>query len=437
MKLKTWTIPVILFLGLSVYLSFQSISKHINFESSVDLALYENVIWNTIHGNFYRTTIGPFPEIGEHNFLADHIDFILLIYLPFYSIFSSTKLLLILEAIIISSAIFPIYLLARENLKYPLLYPLVFAFYFPIYSITLFDFHPETAFIPLLVWFHYFSGKESKISYLLFPLILICKEEVVLITFLMGFLYWWEGRKKQGRIILLGSAAYFLLALISLSIFNPISSEPFHIQRFLHPHKPYPQFYATLLFLFLPLAFLPLLSKYILLVFPYLVYTSISTNANQSMPFTHHTFIAVPSLFIAAIDGQRVLERTFKGRLTFLNFAPILPTLILFYWIGPLSPRFPFSVHREISDPKKYAELFQELGKESGVFTEPNILPHFSRRREIRVLDFHKKYSKDEVLVLSGLESEERLEFLERHKLSHPSVFRDESIIILKKLDKD
>lgn len=212
MKLKTWTIPVILFLGLSVYLSFQSISKHINFESSVDLALYENVIWNTIHGNFYRTTIGPFPEIGEHNFLADHIDFILLIYLPFYSIFSSTKLLLILEAIIISSAIFPIYLLARENLKYPLLYPLVFAFYFPIYSITLFDFHPETAFIPLLVWFHYFSGKESKISYLLFPLILICKEEVALITFLMGFLYWWEGRKsREGSFFSARQPTFYLL----------------------------------------------------------------------------------------------------------------------------------------------------------------------------------------------------------------------------------
>src|SRR3989338_7480135 len=79
--------------------------------NGLDLAIYNNALWNTAHGNWFWSTI------QGHNYFGDHFEPILILLLPLYSLWQSPILLLILQTIFLGLAAWPIYLISAEVLN--------------------------------------------------------------------------------------------------------------------------------------------------------------------------------------------------------------------------------------------------------------------------------------------------------------------------------
>ncbi len=92
-----------------------AIQRHAAFDSSgFDLGIYDQVVWNTLHGRpfFYTTTGQPLLH------LSNHASPILLLVAPFYLIYSGPEMLLLLQTAAIGLGGLPLFWLAREKLAY-------------------------------------------------------------------------------------------------------------------------------------------------------------------------------------------------------------------------------------------------------------------------------------------------------------------------------
>ena len=86
--------------------------RHYNLGShAFDLAIQENVLWNTINGHpFLSSVMNGIPYLGNHTVVA----YVLL--LPFYYLFPSTYTLLWIQTILFVSTVIPLFFIARKLL---------------------------------------------------------------------------------------------------------------------------------------------------------------------------------------------------------------------------------------------------------------------------------------------------------------------------------
>ena len=87
--------------------------KYFNFNyNAIDLAIFNNVLFNSVKGNLF------FSSIQNNLYFADHFAPILFLIMPDYWIFKSPVLLLTLQTLMIGLAAWPLYLIARDKLKF-------------------------------------------------------------------------------------------------------------------------------------------------------------------------------------------------------------------------------------------------------------------------------------------------------------------------------
>jgi uncharacterized membrane protein len=170
-----------------VTFTWLAILRHASFNStSFDLGIYDQVVWNTLHGRvfFYTTTGQPLLH------LSNHFDPILLLVAPFYLIYSGPEMLLFLQAAAIGLGGLPVFWLAREKLESDLAgISLLLAYLlFPTLEVvTLWDFHPPALATGLLMYAFYFLVKRRSWWFLLFAVLaMACKEHISLVVMFMG-----------------------------------------------------------------------------------------------------------------------------------------------------------------------------------------------------------------------------------------------------------
>lgn len=80
---------LLLFLALFCFLSERSITKFLHLKAGMDTGLFENILYNTLHGDFFYTLLGPVDL--WHSYFSDHVNLILLLILPYlaYSFLSN------------------------------------------------------------------------------------------------------------------------------------------------------------------------------------------------------------------------------------------------------------------------------------------------------------------------------------------------------------
>jgi uncharacterized membrane protein len=170
-----------------VTFTWLAILRHASFNSSgFDLGIYNQVVWNTLHGRifFYTTTGQPLLH------LSNHADPILLLVAPFYLIYSGPEMLLFLQTAAIGLGGLPVFWIAREKLESDLAgISLLLAYLlFPTLEVvTLWDFHPPALATGFLMYAFYFLVKRRPGWFLLFAVLAIaCKEHISLVVFFMG-----------------------------------------------------------------------------------------------------------------------------------------------------------------------------------------------------------------------------------------------------------
>jgi uncharacterized membrane protein len=195
-------------LGRLTTIDYQALHPH-----TIDLGLYDNIVWHTAHGDWLGSS---FLKGGHHG--SAHFDPILIAIAPLYALRPRADTLLLLQVLWVSTGIVPLYLLARTKLGNPL-YGVAFAAMYAahpaVQGAALYEFHSLTLVGPLLIWLVYLLERGFYRAYaaLLVP-VLLCREDVsLLVCFVALYAILRGGRQRvrAGWVTILASATYFVV----------------------------------------------------------------------------------------------------------------------------------------------------------------------------------------------------------------------------------
>ena len=185
--------------------------RHWLFQSNaLDLGWFDQSLYLISQGK------PPIVSFSDDHILGDHAAFIFYPLSLFYIIYPNVHWLFFVQAIALSIAIFPLWLLAKraglkDNLALTiigvyLLYPLIF-------NVNLFDFHSEVIALPAIFLAVLAARLHKFIQFLVaILLILSCKAVLSLTIAAMGiWLFFFENRKKCGILALLLGTFWFIL----------------------------------------------------------------------------------------------------------------------------------------------------------------------------------------------------------------------------------
>lgn len=322
--------------------TFLLFGRHYRLMTGLDLAGFNQALWNTLQGRPLETFL-----YGK-NFLGMHLSPILILLAPFYFIWQDTRILLILQSLFLGSATIPIYLIAHHRLKDRFI-SLVFSFCYLLHPflsrINLTDFHEIDIAIPLLLWTFLFLVKRSFKLYLVFLFLsLMVKEDVSLAGIGLGLYAFFRVNRKIGAITFIASFVWLFLAMKILipiirektSIYQEEKTEYEYLVRYQHLGKslnemaktvilhPLPVFKTilspnkliTIFLLFLPFAFLSLAGPFLLLplIFNLLLHL-LAYFKVQYLLLWQYSALIVPFVVISSIYGFGNITERFKKKL--------------------------------------------------------------------------------------------------------------------------
>jgi len=395
-----------------VTFTWLAIQRHASFNSSgFDLGIYDQVVWNTLHGRIYfYTTTG---QALLH--LSNHADPILLLVAPFYLIYSGPEMLLFLQAAAIGLGGLPVFWLAREKLEsdFAALSLLLAYLLFPTLAVvTLWDFHPPALAVGFLMYAFYFLEKRKPAWFLPFAVLaMTCKEHIALVVVFMGLYAIFRHRDwRLGALTIILAVAYFVFVMywiipaysvtgdhIFLGYFEYLGESPLEIivtaitrpdlviNSLLQPAK-----LNYLHQVLAPFAYLPLLGMPVLLIgLPMFAINLLSTNpAMHDATGGQYGADVAPWLAFGAVYGvfylRRGLGRLWPGARPWLSHVISLSLLVvaivwhLFYGYSPLSLNRP---QWQISDHDRLAERFMaQIPPDAPISAQSKLYPHLSNR---------------------------------------------------------
>lgn len=177
-----------------------------NLTYPADLALYNQAIYNTVHGFPLATTCFGYI-FHSWNLFADHCYLILLALTPIYYFFKDAGALLVIEVVIISLGAIPIFIIAKDRLKNAwigLSISIIYLLSPNIIKSYNFEFRADYLASVFLIYAFLFLEKKRVVWLCIFTFLsIICKEDVFATTTIFGF-YILACRKDLKRRFLIG-----------------------------------------------------------------------------------------------------------------------------------------------------------------------------------------------------------------------------------------
>ena len=174
-----------IFLLFTTLYSLLSVVRHNHFQSQGnDFSIYDQALW------LYSRFEAPYSTVTFKLDLADRFRPIMLAISTVYWFAENERVLLVLQAVVLSAAVFPIWLLASKKLPAALALLVAFLYldFIGIGAANAFDFH-EMAFLPLFLGFlFYFLEREKWRAYFMMVLLsLSVREHVGFLVATLGF----------------------------------------------------------------------------------------------------------------------------------------------------------------------------------------------------------------------------------------------------------
>ena len=225
----SWLPPLILCLLILLYLvnfSALSILKHDAFMTHTrDLGNMDQPIWNTLHGRLLEETRADGRQATR---LTDHFEPIFIPVSLVFLLWDDVRALLILQTLFLALGAVPVFWIARERFKAkenPLagcwmgvLFAGVYLLFPALQAANLTEFHAAPLAVPLLLCAYYFGRRGDVIPFWAFSLLsLTVKEEVSLLTFMLGLYLLWKGEKRwMGLALAAVSLAWFAVSTFAI-----------------------------------------------------------------------------------------------------------------------------------------------------------------------------------------------------------------------------
>jgi uncharacterized membrane protein len=414
---------------------FLGIFRHWGYMTSTnDLGVFEQAVWGTLHSRPFLNTSLLNQKI---NWIGIHFQPILLIFVPLYSISSSSLWFILAQSLSLSLSAWPIFFIGRRvcySEKVGFLWCLVYLVNPFMLNAAAWDFHPIFLAVPFVA-LGMLAIETSNFRLLLFSclVIVMCKEHLGIMVVGFGFLWGIQNKewKPAMRLIIIGIVHSFIVLSFIMPAFSPanehimfskaldstnryswLGNSPIDIFKkiLLNPLYVIERVmlgmggikYFTLLFVFL--IGLPLLAPEFLLVgLADLMANMLSSNPMPRSLISYHSVSLVPVLTVAAIYGARRLSQwSKKFSVTEIVSFAVIASFSGGYFLAPLPLPAATNIWRPnhlINWPDKSVRIIRSaLGSNISVSVQANIGSHFSQRNEIYV--FPNKLDEVDAIVL-------------------------------------
>lgn len=207
------TVILTIYAGLMAFLSIRNHELYQTF--GWDLGFFDQLIWQASRGNLNFVS-----TIGNINLLGDHFQPVLYLLAPLYWIWSDVRILLVFQALLVTAAALPIYLLAKKKLRNQLISIFVSISYL-LFSGTQFtitnEFH-QSAFIPLLLSLGLYWMETDKRNWGIIAILSLqlVKEEMGLLVAAIGLMYIFRKQAKTGILLTVGGLFGFYILINSI-----------------------------------------------------------------------------------------------------------------------------------------------------------------------------------------------------------------------------
>lgn len=183
-------------------------TQHYGFSTfGFDLGIFEQGMW------LLSRFKDPFVTVLGLDLFGDHTSFILVLLVPFYWVFDSTSTLLIAQTVALGGAALPVWLIGREKLRNEWLAvagALVYLAHPAVGLTNLENFHPDSFEMPLVFGVLFFMMRKRWVGYTIcLVALLMVKEDVALMTFVLGIYVAIRYNRRVGVLTSLASVAWF------------------------------------------------------------------------------------------------------------------------------------------------------------------------------------------------------------------------------------
>ena len=319
--------------GYAAYVSHFTLMHHQRLSTACyDLGQYDNLFYNAMVGHPFRL-----PSLGaeqDWTSLKGHAEIGMYVLLPFYTLKPGAETLLVIQATLLGTAALPLYLFGTRFVSRwtAMAMALAYLLYAPLHRANFYDFHMQPIAAAFVLWTLYFLvSKRTILFWIFFVLSLTMREDISIGLAVLGtFLIVTGYRPKTGAVMVAASITYFVVLKFGImpkmgkwwfaniykdlqikgskgygSIVETLLSNPAYVFRTLLTEKKL----AYALHILMPLAFLPIRKRYLVLaIVPGFFFTLLTTGYNPtvSVGFQYNAYY-IPYVFPAALVALRVL----------------------------------------------------------------------------------------------------------------------------------
>ncbi len=460
------TLTIFLYIFYFTYVSFQRFENF--FTGRFDLGNMAQVVWNTINGRLFLFTNPDGTNIISR--LSYHADFLLVLLSPFYLLWESPKMLLLIQTLVLAMGGVLIYVIGKDILKDKTISLILSVSYLLNPSVqysNLYDFHPVVLATTFLLGTFYFMYRRKYIWFLIFLFLsVISKEQIWIIASIFGLYLFFVSRKRLlGGIISTLSifAFYFLISYVipyfrqgqhfAIEYYSDFGDSPLIIIKniLLSPDLVLKSVFSKLslnylLKLFLPLGFTSLFSPLnFIFAAPDLAINLLSKNPQFKQIYYQYTSAITPFIFISSIYGLRFLSQKFKKiSLNLLSWHVIIFTLLGAYLYSPL----PFSKKpsvdvftKQLSYRVEIEGALRKIPQNAKVAATNNLGSHLSQRDYIFTIPIGVGEADYIVLLLNdpfaqpSLAAQKELAKSLKNDPSYQLMYEKENFIVFKKIN--
>ncbi|MFA5188215.1 MAG: DUF2079 domain-containing protein [Patescibacteria group bacterium] len=328
--------------------------------NGLDLAIFNQVFFNSSQSHFFQFTIHP------TSYLGDHFEILIFFLIPFYSLFKSPLNLLFIQTLFLAFTVIPLYLIAKKYLNpwQTLLIVILYLFNPVTLNINTFEFHMLALAPFFIAWTFYFYDQNKFSSFLgLALLTLLVREDLAFVIFMFGIIAILD-RKKLKWILtpLFVSTAYFFLALKATAYFSSSQDYKFLIyynwlganlqEIFINFFVKLPLVLSHLLTLtnfefvlgfFMVFLFIPLYRpKYLLLSLGMFMQLVLGPASGEAILKMHYGAIFLIVFSLAAIFSLKKISARQKSILIWQKYKDVIALIViisliyLFFVLGPV-----------------------------------------------------------------------------------------------------
>lgn len=406
---KKSTVYIIYGLAACFYLTIAGgtvVLRYLNYASPA----FDFGIWVQMFHNM-RTTLEPVTTVERERVLshfAVHFSPIYYLFLPFYAIFPSPITLQVLQVVTLASGLIPVCLLCKKfglSKTATAAFGIIFALFPVLTTGCFYDLHENCFLVPILLWLFYFIEKDKLKGIVIFSLLLLMvKEDAPLYLACVG-LYMIFGKRKYacGTIVTAAAIGFFGIVMFIMQRFglgvmtyrydNFIAEEGGGLMDVVRNFVTNPAYALSqcftgqklefLLYMFLPLGFMPLvtdkISKFILLL-PMLVVNLATDYKYQYSIFFQYAFGTLAILFYLAISNYAELSekaRRFMCSIAICGSIVILP-------VCSLSKSYYIDSYRNSAETRRILDdVVASIPKDASVSASTFLVPHLAQRTEV------------------------------------------------------